>query len=132
LHRLVSAVAGLGGAIWLKEPEGGLRLACQLNMAPELLNTEIPDAQRHVRLVRGVLQGGGGRYMPPKSGTEQEGNPTQTILLLAALGTQHEVEGVVEVFQRPTVGPEVCRGNLQFLHEMSARASHWFKSRRLQ
>jgi multidrug efflux pump subunit AcrA (membrane-fusion protein) len=73
--------------------------------------------------------------IPPQSGGgEQEGaaNPTRYLLVLAPLKSEDEIEGIVEIFQRPDTQPVTQRGYLKFVVQMCELAAEWLKSRKLR
>ena len=71
------------------------------------------------------------QLVPPLSGNEQGGNPTRNLLVIAPLGHDKQVEGLVEIFQRPNTQPNTQRGYLKFLLQMCEIAGEWFKNRKL-
>lgn len=135
MQRIVSALAAVGGAVWLlgegKRPE----LAYQINISESLLRPGSDEAIRHLRLLNHVARTGEPQLVPPMSGGEAEeagGNPTSYLLVLAPLAGDGSIEGVIEVFQRPDSQPATQRGYLRFLIQMCELASEWLKSRKLR
>ena len=134
MHRIVQALAAVGGAIWILTADRKLRVDCQINLSQQLLDNDSEDAVRHLRLLQHVMTSGEARLVPPLYYGEesQAGNPTKTLLVLAPLKTKDNVEGVIEVFQRPDAQPQAQQGYLRFLVEMSELISDYLKSRKLQ
>ena len=135
LPRVVSALAAVGGAIWVVEDQGHLSLGYQINLQETNLRNNEEGQIRHGRLLHKVLTTGEPALVPPQSGSgddQQAANPTDFLLVLAPLKTDLEVVGVVEVFQRSGTGPASQTGYLRFLMEMCDRGSEFFKSHQLK
>jgi multidrug efflux pump subunit AcrA (membrane-fusion protein) len=132
LQRVVQALAAVGGAVWILGEGRRPQLTYQINLSPTLLDPESEDASRHARLLDMVVNSNQPQLVPPLSGNEQGGNPTRNLLVLAPLGHDKTVEGLVEIFQRPNTQPNTQRGYLKFLLQMTELAGEWFKNRRLQ
>lgn len=131
LQRVVQALAAVGGAVWILGEGKRPQLTYQINLSPTLLEAESDDAIRHARLLDMVVNSNQPQLVPPLSGNEQGGNPTRNLLILAPLGHDKQVEGLVEIFQRPNTQPNTQRGYLKFLLQMCELAGEWFKSRKL-
>ena len=58
LQKIVSALAAIGGAIWLLDEDGALRLSYHIQMDNALTDGNSPDALRHGRLLGKVMQQG--------------------------------------------------------------------------
>jgi hypothetical protein len=135
MQRIVSALAAVGGAVWLLGESRRLELAYQMNLSQTLLDPNSAEATRHLRLLSHVCQSNEPQLVPPLSGTEGEaggGNPTEYLLVLAPLVSDNKPEGVIEVFQRPDSQPTAQRGYLRFLIQMCELAGEWLKSRKLK
>jgi multidrug efflux pump subunit AcrA (membrane-fusion protein) len=135
LQRVVSALAAVGGAIWLVEEGRRLQLAYQINLSQTLLDSSSPDAGRHLRLLNQVINSGEGNLFPPLSGAADEnagGNPTRYLIVLSPLRNDGQVEGIIEIFQRPDSPPATQRGYLRFMEQMSELAGEWMKTQKLR
>ncbi len=134
LQRIVSALAAVGGAIWLMEEDGSLRLAHQIQMAPNLMQSGNEDTIQHGRLLSRLIMQGKPELVPPLSGTgdDGEGNPTRYLLVTAPLASTTKPVGLVEILQRPDSPTEAQRGYLRFLDHMSKLMSEWIKGHTLQ
>jgi multidrug efflux pump subunit AcrA (membrane-fusion protein) len=135
LQRVVSALAAVGGAIWLVEEGRRLQLAYQINLSQTLLDSSSPDAGRHLRLLNQVINSGEGNLVPPLSGAADEnagGNPTRYLIVLSPLRNDGQVEGIIEIFQRPDSPPATQRGYLRFMEQMSELAGEWMKTQKLR
>ncbi len=134
LPRVVSALAAIGGAVWVVSDQGRLTLGYHVNIQETRLRDNEEGQIRHGRLLHKVLAGGEASLVPPHtgSGDDEAGNPTDFLLVMAPLKAADESVGVVEVFQRPDTGPAVQKGYLKFLVEMCDRAGEFFKSHQLR
>ncbi|MDA0657882.1 MAG: GAF domain-containing protein [Planctomycetota bacterium] len=135
MHRIVTALAAVGGAVWTLTADRRLRVDSQINFDQQLLDTNSEDSMRHLRLLQQILTSGEPRLVPPRSAFGEQGqfgNPTDSLLVLAPLRAQDEIEGVIEIFQRPDALPQAQQGYLRFLVEMSEYIGDWLKSRKLQ
>jgi hypothetical protein len=135
LPRVITALAAIGGAVWVAETEGRLALGYQVNLQQTQLRDDEEGQLRHGRLLQKVLVSGEASLIPPRSGAgddDQAANPTDFLLVLAPLKAADDVVGVVEIFQRPDTRPATQKGYLRFLLEMCERAGEFFKSRQLK
>jgi len=135
LQRVITALAAVGGAVWLLDEEQQLRMKYQINVGQSLLEAESDDATRHNRLISRVSRSGQSLLVPPYSGTadgEAEGNPTRYLLVLAPLEHEGQKDGLIEIFQRPDTAPETQKGYLKFLQQMCDLAGEWLRSQKLR
>ncbi len=134
LNRVVSALAAAGGAIWAME-KGRLDLQYQINLRQTGLADNPQNQQRHGRLLQRVLQSGEGMMIAPHSGAGDDAeaaNPTPFLLLLGPLKSDQEVQGVIEIFQRPDTALSVQQGYLRFVQQMCELAGDYLNTRRLR
>lgn len=132
MQRIVSALAAVGGAVWLVGEGRRTELRYQINLSETLLDSASEDARRHMKLLSNVLHTGEPALVPPASGDESGGNPTRYLLVLAPLVVDGKPEGVIEIFQRPDSQPATQRGYMRFLIQMCELASEWLKSQKLK
>ena len=135
LQRVVQALAAVGGAVWTLSESREPELAYQINVSDTLLETESEDAVQHKRLLEHVLRSKEPQLVPPLSGTGDEargGNPTRYLLVIAPLVNDGQVEGLLEIFQRPDGQPNTQRGYLRFLVQMCELAGDWLKTQKLR
>ena len=135
LQRIIAALAASGGAIWLVDPEGSMRLAHQIQMDPGLMQSGNPEAMSHGRLLTRLFSQGRAELVPPMSGTGEEsgeGNPTRFLLVTAPLVSNKQPVGLLEVLQRPDSPAEAQRGYLRFLEHMTKLMGEWLQGHALQ
>ena len=135
LKRIVDALAAVGGAMWLLDEEGKLKLSYQINVNQSLLEADSDDAVKHSKLLSRLFMRGQSELIPPHSmlGEDQsEGNPSQYLLCVSPLSTGKQTTGLVEVFQRADSAPNVQRGYLRFLDQMAGLINEWLKGHNLQ
>jgi len=135
LQRIISALAASGGAIWLVDGEGSMRLAHQIQMDPALMQANNQEAVVHGRLLARLYSQGRAELIPPMSGTgdeEGEGNPTRYLLVTAPLVSNKQPIGLLEVMQRPDSPAEAQRGYLRFLEHMTKLMGDWIQGNVLQ
>ncbi len=134
LNRVVQALAGDAGAIWIVGEGGRLELAYQINLRLTKLADRKEDQEKHGRLLRKIVASGEGTLEQPYSGDGdgQSGNPTEYLLVLGALRSDQEVQGIIEVFQRPNGRAAVERGYLRFLLQMCDLAGDYLKTHHLR
>ena len=135
LQRIISALAASGGAIWLVDDEGSMRLAHQIQMDPGLMQANNQEAMTHGRLLTRLFTQGRAELIPPMSGSGEEsgeGNPTRFLLVTAPLVSNKQPVGLLEVMQRPDSPAEAQRGYLRFLEHMTKLMGEWIQGNALQ
>jgi multidrug resistance efflux pump len=134
LQRVMQALAAIGGAIWILGEGKKPKLAYQVNISPTLMDTESEDASKHSKLLDYIVNTNQPQLIPPLSSAGDErlgGNPTRQLMVVAPLGHDGIVEGLIEIFQRPDTQPATQRGYLRFLQQMCEISADWFKNRKL-
>ncbi len=133
LRRVVTAMACVGGAIWIPESKG-LRLLNQINLARTELADDPAAQARHEQLLLQTLRSERPAIVPPHTGAAGDagGNPTSCLLVLGFFHLDDRRQGLVEIFQRAGGGPATQRGYLRFVVQMCDLASDFFKNRRLR
>lgn len=135
LQRIISALAAVGGAIWILRDGRRLELAYHIKMSESFLAAESEDATKHLMLLSQIAASGEPALIPPQSAATDEragANPSPFLLVVAPLKGDNQIEGVVEIFQRPDAQPVTQRGYLKFLVQMCELASEWLKTRKLR
>ena len=140
LDRSVSALAAVGGVVWMLDENTGLQLEHQINLRQTGL-AESEEAQRqHGRLLTRIIAKGEPMLVAPHSGSggeevdgdEPAANPTDYLLVVAPIMSDQGVDGLVEVFQRAGTQPTTQRGYLRFLVQICELAGEYLKTRRLR
>ena len=135
LQRIISALAAAGGAVWLVDDEGSMRLAHQIQMDPNLLQANNQEAMQHGRLLTRLFSQGRAELIPPMSGSGDdsgESNPTRFLLVTAPLVANKQPVGLLEVLQRPDAPADAQRGYLRFLEHMTKLIGEWLQGHTLQ
>lgn len=135
LERVIQALAAVGGAVWLMGEGRQLQSSYQVNVSEPLLEEGSDECEQHLRLLQHVAHSGESRLTPPLATTGGEnavGNPSRYLLVMSPLKVDGEVEGVIEIFQRPDGQPATQRGYERFLNQMVELASEWMKSCKLK
>ena len=135
LSRVVTALAAEGGAIWMLDDAGRVELQYQVSIHKTGLGESQDKQMQHALLLKKTLTSGKPGMIPPHSGApddEEAGNPTDFLVLLGPVMIEQEVQGIVEIFQRPGAGPATQRGYLRFVVEMCEIVGDYLKSRRLR
>ena len=136
LNRTTSALASVGGAIWLEQQgASNLELKYHINLHNTSLATDQTAQMRHSVLLANLQQSGEPTLIPPHSGSSdpnQAGNPTEYLLIIGPLKIDEKVVGLVEILQRPGAGPTTQRGYLRFLTQMCDIASDYLKTQHIR
>ncbi len=135
LKRIIDALAAIGGAVWLLDTEGQLRLSYQIKTPANLLDGGDEDALRHARLLSRLFARGQSELVPPHSmlgENQNEGNPTANLLVISPLSNGKSNAGLIEIFQRPDSAPNIQRGYLRFLDQMASLVGEWLKGATLR
>ncbi len=135
LNRLVEALQAVGGAVWTVDESGQWKLGYQINLEQAKLGASEDTQRRHAMLLQGVATSGQGAMVAPRSGggeADEAGNPTEFLLLFGALKSDKDLQGIVEIFQRPVGQPVTERGYLRFLTQMCDLAGEYLKTHHLR
>ena len=132
LNRIVTALAAVGGAIWMRREDGPLALAQQVNFRQAFSDTGDETLEQHTRILGRALENGEPMLVGPDSGDGATGNPSPFLLVLAPVKRDGETVGVVEVFQRTGAGPTTQRGYLRFVAEMCEMVGLFLQSEHLR
>jgi hypothetical protein len=136
LTRTTSALASVGGAIWIRESsDDPLKLNYHINLKKTKLSVDKKAQARHGRLLKKLADNGEPALIGPDSGSmgdDLPGNPTEYLLIAGPLKIDNATIGIVEIFQRPGAGPATQRGYLRFLMQMSDIASDFLRNQRIR
>lgn len=135
LSRVLAAMAAVGGAVWLKQPDRSFQLAFHANL-PSTGFPATEELPAHRGLLNRVAESKQALVVPPHATTagnvQSQDNPTQQLLVIAPLLLEGETQAIVEVFQRPGGGPTTQRGYLRFLVQMADLAGDFLKTQNLK
>src|SRR5262245_292511 len=104
LERLIAALAAIGGAVWLPNSEGELKIAHEFNLDKTGLGRTEDDLREHARLMERLLDEETGALVRPGFAANEAfpfANPTEYLLVCHPVEFGSRLQGVVEVFQRP-------------------------------
>lgn len=135
LQKIIAALAAEGGAVWVIDQDGAMRLAHQIQLDPHLMQSDRPEAIQHGRLLSRLISQGRAELVPPQSGSgdpEGEANPTSHLLVTAPLIANKQPVGLLEILQRANSPAEAQRGYLRFLEHMTKLIGDWHQSHTLQ
>lgn len=131
LERVVSAVEGAGGAVWMVQPGDEIRLGYQVRLGETQLLANEQNFQRHAELLKHIERSDQPLAVAPSSAADEfsRHNPSGCVLLFAPLSLQGTVAGIVEIVQRPETTAAAVQGNLQFLMRMCGHALEFLQVR---
>ncbi len=128
LQGAVRGLAAVGGAIWIRDSAGQIRLQSQIHLDSLVLAENWADAQRHTQLLAAALTSGESMLAAPRAalpGAAQASNPSEYLLLLAPIATDAGSSGLIEVFQRPDGALQAQEGYLRFLTAIGDLAAEY-------
>ncbi len=135
LNRSVAAVAATGGAFWLMDGRGGLRLQYQVEFgATGLMDGRVKTAP-HDALLGCMLQASQAQIIPPGAvieGMPQAFNPTEFALILAPLMVDKQVVGLLEILMDPTRRAAQQKSTLRFVSDLCDLAATYLKNRQMR
>ena len=132
LNRSVAAVAASGGALWLLDGRGGLKLQHQLEFRATGLMDGRVRTQPHDALLGVMMQANAPQIIPPGAGVEgvpNAGNPTAFALILAPLIVDKQPVGLVEILMDPTRRAATQKSTLRFVSDLCDLAGTYLKNR---
>ncbi|RLS54172.1 MAG: HlyD family efflux transporter periplasmic adaptor subunit [Planctomycetota bacterium] len=137
LERVLTAMGAVAGLVWLIGEGGRLEAASHIGL-PNTGIGETPQSQEsHGRLVQSVANSQSGLVVPPRGelnspgGPEGAANPTDLIVVMAPIDCSGKRAGLLEVFHQPNQ-PDVERGSLTFLEQVSGVAGGYLQRRQLR
>ncbi len=136
LTRIVTALASVGGAIWLRDANTkAIQLQCHVNLKQTSLNENAQAQKIHGKLIQRLSESGEPTLVPPGTGSDSAdsgGNPTDHLLVVGPIKIDNDIVGLVEIFQRPGAGPATQRGYLRFVLQMCEIAGEYQSNLRLR
>jgi len=113
LDGCATALAAMGGAVWLPEGRGRWVLAQQTHLESVWDREDASDQAAHDAILQSATAEP--KIFAPRSGTTATGkNPTDSVLVVAAVGDDRP-RAVVELFMRTGSSPAVQQGWQEFL-----------------
>src|SRR3954469_25751804 len=135
LNRTVAAVAASGGAFWLMDGRGSLKLQHQLEFRLTGLMDGKARTQPHDALLGCMMQASQAQIIPPGAtveGVPGAGNPTGFALIIAPLWVDKQVVGLVEILMDPTRRAANQKSTLRFVSDLCDLASQYLKNRQMR
>ena len=135
LNRSVAAVAATGGAFWLMDGRGGLRLQYQVEFAATGLMDGRVKTAPHDALLGCMLQASQAQIIPPGAvieGVPNAFNPTEYALILAPLMVDKQVTGLLEILMDPTRRAAQQKSTLRFVSDLCDLAATYLKNRQMR
>ncbi len=135
LNRAVAAVAASGGALWLLDGKGGMKLQQQLEFRLTGLLDGRVRTQPHDALLGCMIQASQATIIPPGAAVEgvpNAGNPTGFSLIIAPLTVDKQVVGLVEILMDPTRRAAQQKSTLRFVGDLCDLAGQYLKNRQMR
>jgi hypothetical protein len=135
LNRAVAAVAASGGAFWLLDGRGSLKLQHQLEFRLTGLMDGRARSQPHDALLGCMIQASQPQIIPPGAsieGVPNAGNPTQFALIIAPLVVDKQVVGLIEILMDPNRRAATQKSTLRFVSDLCDLASTYLKNRQMR
>ena len=135
LNRAIAAVAASGGALWLMDGKGGIRLQQQLEFHLSGLLDGRVRTQPHDALLGCMIQASQATIIPPGAtveGVPNAGNPTGYALIIAPLTVDKQVVGLVEILMDPTRRAAQQKSTLRFVGDLCDLAGQYLKNRQMR
>jgi len=135
LNRAVAAVAASGGAFWLLDGRGGLRLQYQVEFQQTGLMDGRVKTAPHDALLGCMIQASQAQIIPPGAvieGVPQAYNPTGYALILAPLIVDKQVVGLLEILMDPNRRAAQQKSTLRFVGDLCDLAATYLKNRQMR
>jgi len=135
LNRAVAAVAASGGAFWLLDGRGSLKLQHQLEFRLTGLMDGRARTQPHDALLGCMIQASQPQIIPPGAtieGVPNAGNPTAYALIIAPLVVDKQVVGLIEIMMDPTRRAATQKSTLRFVSDLCDLAGTYLKNRQMR
>lgn len=135
LSRVIAATAANGGALWLVDARGTLKLQHQIEFQQSGLVGNRQRAMAHDALLGLMLQAAAPEIIPPGAtveGVPNAGNPTSYALILAPIEVDKRVVGLVELLMDPGRKALTQNSTKRFIAGLCDVASHYLKNRHVR
>jgi hypothetical protein len=135
LNRVIAAVAASGGALWMLDGRGTLKLQHQIEMRQAGLLDNRQWAAPHEALLGLMMQASGPQIIPPGAAVEgvpNAGNPTSQAMIIAPITVDKHTVGLVEILMDPTRRAANQRSTLRFVSDLCDLAAQFLKNRQVR
>lgn len=135
LNRVVAAVAASGGALWMLDGRGTLKLQHQLEFRQTGLMDGRAKTAPHDALLGCMIQATQPQIIPPGAtveGVPQAGNPTPFALIMAPILVDKQAVGMIEILMDPTRRAASQKSTLRFVSDLCDLASQYMKNRQMR
>jgi len=135
LNRAVAAVAASGGAFWMLDGRGSLKLQHQLEFRLTGLMDGRAKTAPHDALLGCMIQASQPQIIPPNAtieGVPNAGNPTPFSLIIAPLVVDKQVVGLIEIMMDPTRRAATQKSTLRFVSDLCDLAASYLKNRQMR
>src|SRR3954454_4191623 len=135
LNRSVAAVAASGGAFWMLDGRGGLKLQHQLEFRLTGLMDGRAKQAPHDALLGCMIAATQPQIIPPGAtieGVPNAGNPTPYALILAPLMVDKQVVGLIEILMDPSRRAATQKSTLRFVSDLCDLAASYLKNRQMR
>jgi len=135
LNRSVAAVAATGGAFWMMDGRGGLRLQYQVEFGVTGLMDGRVKVAPHDALLGCMIQATQAQIIPPTAaieGVPQAFNPTEYALIISPLMVDKQVVGLLEILMDPTRRAAQQKSTLRFVSDLCDLAATYLKNRQMR
>ncbi len=137
LERVIEAMGAVAGLVWLTSKEGRVEPIAHLKMQATGLSDNSEVQAAHSGLVQALLGSPSGLLVPPQAaltspdGKPSGSNPSSLLVIGAPIDRGENRQGLIEIFHQPNQ-PDVERGYLKFLQQVSAVASGYLERRQIK
>ncbi|MBV8265556.1 MAG: hypothetical protein JO252_04340, partial [Planctomycetaceae bacterium] len=135
LNRAVAAVAASGGAFWMLDGRGSLKLQHQLEFRLTGLLDGRTKTQPHDALLACMIQASQPQIIPPGAtieGFPNASNATPFALIIAPLMVDKQVVGLIEILMDPTRRAAQQKSTLRFVGDLCDLAGNYLKNRQMR
>ncbi len=135
LNRAVAAVAASGGAFWMLDGRGSLKLQHQLEFRLTGLMDGRAKQAPHDALLGCMISATQPQIIPPMAtieGVPNASNPTPFALILAPLMVDKQVVGLIEIMMDPSRRAATQKSTLRFVSDLCDLAASYLKNRQMR
>ncbi len=135
LNRAVAAVAASGGAFWMLDGRGSLKLQHQLEFRLTGLLDGRANTAPHDALLGCMIQASQPQIIPPGAtieGFPNAGNSTPFALIVAPLTVDKQVVGLIEILMDATRRAATQKSTLRFVGDLCDLAGNYLKNRQMR